>query len=154
MSNQTRIMWPSSPRESMVLLVSFQIKALYALKINFDGCSVDPVKIANDYMACIISFAEYELEAKKWWNFLDTSGYLRNFKDTEALTARLAICLLNNRLTESDLSEHVDWFFELLNMMGKDTEVVRSIMHSHFDVRPRLYFPVEDKMGLRAKSGW
>jgi hypothetical protein len=135
MSNQIKIVWPSTPKESMALFLSFQIKVLCELKITFESSSADPVKIANNYIDGEITFSEYESEAKKCWVFLDNSGQLRNFEDTEPLMARLAICLLNNRLIESDLSESVEWFFELLNMLGKDTEVARTIMHNHFDVR-------------------
>jgi hypothetical protein len=131
-----KIIWPIDPRDALNQWISFQIKVLKELQISFNGYPSDPIELARRFVSGHANADEYDLAAKFWWKLIDEPSKIRNFVDEEPLMARLAICLLNNSKPNSDFSENVAWFFEVLNMLKKDIEIAREIMHEHFHVAP------------------
>ncbi|MBD1581432.1 hypothetical protein [Pseudoalteromonas sp. S16_S37] len=115
--------WPSNSKAAIELYLNFLIKVIKANNIRFPNKFQDPIDITNGYLEGNIPVDIYRESANEWWNYIDSSGQIQEFSNSDALVARVAICLLS--VTDEDvpeLGEHLSWFFEVLENLGIDLD--------------------------------
>jgi hypothetical protein len=128
------IVWPNDRRSAINLYLRFLIKVIEALGLRFSLSGPDPIKIARDYIAGMLSEEDYRATANIWWGYLDGNNATRDLQTQDALMARVAICLLSVTEEEAeDLGEHLSWFFEILEKLGIDLDKPISMMAKHFE---------------------
>lgn len=127
------IIWPSEGRSAINHYLNFLIKVIEALGIKFSSVGPDPLEITKSYISGNFSEDEYRASANLWWGYLDGKDAIRDFDDEDALTARIAICLLSVAMDEvEELGEHLSWFFEVIEQMGIDLDKPIGMMAEHF----------------------
>lgn len=128
------IVWPAEKKSAVAMYLNFVLNVLKELEIKFPDNFGDPIKITRMYLDGTISEKEYCAARIEWWTYIDESGQLREFRNKEALIARMAICLLG--VTEKDvpeLGEHLSWFIEVLSFYGVDGDIPRNMMRKYFE---------------------
>lgn len=128
--------WPSDSKAAIELYLNFLIKVIKANDIQFPNTFQDPIGITSGYLEGRISEEEYRKSANEWWTFIDSNGQIREFSNRDALVARVAICLLSVTSEDAqELSEHLSWFFELLESLGIDLDLPIEMMCEHFSLK-------------------
>jgi hypothetical protein len=96
----------------------------------------DPRIVAWKYLRGEVSDEVYFAARDPWWAFLE-GPQLGNFRDPEVLLARLALCLLYATPDEAPrLAEPLSWFFEVLELMGKDVREPEAMIARYFAHSP------------------
>jgi hypothetical protein len=128
------IAWPSDPKKACNLFLEYAVETVIGGSgIEFPYECPDPVSTARGYIAGTISDEEYAAAAVSWWNYVDVVGGFRDLHSREALTARLALCLLCARSEEAPrMGEHLSWFLEVLSFLRLDTGAALRRMEAHF----------------------
>ncbi|UWQ07123.1 hypothetical protein K3X41_09865 [Aliiroseovarius crassostreae] len=128
-----QLIWPEDKREATTKFVLFAVDAVKDCGFEFGECGPDPVGTAIGYATGSIDEMHYTDAATKWWEYLEDRNWLQNFIDEEALMARLALCLLSARLDEYErLDMHVEWVFEVLEMLGCELVKPQEMLTHHF----------------------
>jgi hypothetical protein len=108
------------------------VEVVESLGISFGTSHYEPVSIVNRLLSGGAS-DEGRAATAYWWSRVDQYG-IRNFESTEALIARLAICLLSPSQQETwDLGDQLSWFLEVLGFLGEDVDKSIAIMEKHFE---------------------
>jgi len=128
------INWPANPRDATRLYVGYVIETLERLNITFSGHPRDPIDMARGYLNGTLSGEICRSESMAWWKTIEAQDAVREFQDSRALLARIAICLLSIKEDgTSDLGEDLSWFIEVLDLMNADTDQAVRIMVAYFD---------------------
>lgn len=134
--NINSIIWPADNTSALRHHVDFLVKTLTVLDIKFTDWKNDPLELAKGYLEGRVTSKQCRAEAITWWDFIDSRGAIREFKNTKILMARLALCLLSiDEEKSSDLGEYLSWFIEVLGFMGANTRMAINIMAEHFEFR-------------------
>lgn len=132
------IIWPKDNLAAQKHYVSYMIKVLNALEIEYAGWERDPVHFVEGYIAGTWTSELCRAEATAWWSLIDSRGESRELRDPQILMARLAICLLSiDEGKVGSLGESLSWFIEVLGFMGKNTRTAITIMAEHFEFQQR-----------------
>ena len=127
------IKWPSERRSAINLYLGFLIEVVETLGLKFSSSGPAPLATAKDYISGALSEKEYRVAANLWWGYLDGKDAVRDFQSEDALTARIAICLLSVTLDEKEeLGEHLSWFFEMLEQLGFTLDKPIEMMGDYF----------------------
>jgi hypothetical protein len=127
------IIWPEDARTACNHYLDFILQVVNKLGIVFPGTRPDPRVVARQYMDDEITEEEYRAEAVAWWDSLKATGQITIFRDPAVLLMRMAICLLSATPDEAPrLGDHLSWFLELLETMGKDLRDPDAMMARHF----------------------
>jgi hypothetical protein len=127
------IIWPQDAWTACKLYLDFSLQVVSKLGIVFPSTRPDPRVVARQYMDGEISEEEYRAEAVAWWDTLKATGQITKFQDPAVLLMRMAICLLSVTPDEAPrLGDHLSWFLELLEFMGKDLRDPHAMMARHF----------------------
>ncbi len=136
--NISNIDWPNNSKDSVVLYLDFLLKVIRDKKIELPKQIVDfdTIEITEKYINGDISSETYHLYANFWWKYLDDNEKLRDFSNHDALSARIAICLLSATEEDADkLGEHLAWFFELMDYLGVNIDDLLKDMRKHFSFK-------------------
>jgi hypothetical protein len=127
------IIWPEDARIACNHYLGFILQVVNKLGIAFPGLRPDPRTVAQQYMDGEITEEEYRAEAVAWWDIPKATGQITIFRDPPVLLVRMAICLLSVTPDGAPrLGDHLSWFFELLETMGKDLREPDAMMARHF----------------------
>ncbi len=127
------IIWPADAREACRSYLGFLIKITEEMELTFPDWAPNPVVTAKAFVAGEIPEERYRSETNRWWDHIDSSGGMREFRDPSILSARLALCLLSATEDEAGrLGEHLSWFLEVLGFMGVDLEAPVAEMERYF----------------------
>jgi hypothetical protein len=132
------IIWPKDNLAAQRHYVSYMIKVLSSLEIEYAGWERNPVHFVEGYIAGRCTSEQCRAEAIAWWSYIDSRGESRELRDPQVLMARLAICLLSiDEGKVGSLGESLSWFIEVLGFMGKNTRTAITIMAEHFEFQQR-----------------
>lgn len=132
------IIWPKDNLAAQRHYVSYMIKVLSSLEIEYAGWERNPVHFVEGYIAGRCTSEQCRAEAIAWWSYIDYRGESRELRDPQVLMARLAICLLSiDEDKVGSLGESLSWFIEVLGFMGKNTRTAITIMAEHFEFQQR-----------------
>jgi len=107
-------------------------KVVADIGVSFGSAAYDPMSIVKGLLAGSLFEADRRSALTHWWNAVDGQG-IRNLEHKDALTARLAVCLLTpNEGNASDLGEQLSWFLEVLGFLGVDVDKAIEVMERHF----------------------
>ncbi|MFK7971545.1 MAG: hypothetical protein AB8F95_14335 [Bacteroidia bacterium] len=130
--NINDIKWPADKKDAVKHLVSFQLKVLERLEIDFGEYKHDPIFLVKSYIENEIIANDYGSQVDIWWGFLEKNDKLRDFQSRDALMARIAISLLSvKEEIVADIGDHLSWFLELIFMLDKDGGAV-GMMKAYF----------------------
>ncbi len=134
--NIGNIVWPKDARAASTHYLTFVLQVVDKLEIVFPSTRADPRVVARRYLRGEISDEAFTAERDPWWDALD-GPQLGNFRDPEALLARLALCLLGAKPDEApQLGDRLSWFFEVLGFMGKDLREPEEMRKRYFAYTP------------------
>jgi len=131
----SNIKWPENENETMKLHLSFMIKVLDNLSFKFPLDLGNPLEVARTFLADISTEEQYIHCLEVSWNFVDDRNAIRDFKDIDILSARLAISLLSANKDLNEVGEKLAWFFEVLDHMGIDIDMPLRLMRQHFEFK-------------------
>ena len=129
----SRIIWDSSPTEAVRSYVAFQLKVLAELGIILPKNPNDSIALSHQWLSGDATRDEISFARDEWWDFIDTHGLTQEFRDKDAVLARLSLCLL--AVSEEDaskLGDHLSWFLEVLGFWGADTQKAIALMKQEF----------------------
>jgi hypothetical protein len=136
------IHWPQDPRAACELYLDFVIRVVERCGIAFPASRRDPVVVARGYLAGSVSEEDYRAEVTSWSDELMSTGGLRELRDPRALTIRLAMCVVGVTPERTpELGEYLDWFFQLLWLLGIDDRAAREEMERVFAPFTRTVVP-------------
>lgn len=130
------IIWPEDTKAACDLYLKFIIPIVARLGMPFPERLPDPVAVASGFVAGAVSEADYEEAKLRWWDELDSESEIRDMQSTQALTARIALCLLSASRSEAHrLGDHLSWFLEVLQLIPVDVHGPIQEMKAYFTYR-------------------
>jgi hypothetical protein len=127
------IVWPEHAYDSIRLLRAYMLAITEQLPLTFGSRAADPILIVRGLLDGTSSEKDRQSALAEWWKIVDERG-IQNFKSSEALIARLAICLLYpSEDKTSDLGEQLSWFLEVLGFLKQDVDKAIKVMKQHFE---------------------
>ena len=103
------------------------------LGISFGSSAHDPLSTVKGLLARELSESDRRVALAHWWKVVDDRG-LRNFESSEAVVARLAVCLLYpSEEKVSSQGDQLSWFLEVLGFLGVGVDEAIAAMEEHFD---------------------
>lgn len=137
--DKRKIIWPNSNREKINLFLSYQLKVIKELKIDFIKHSDNPIKFAELFLSNNLIQSELICQVEYWWEILnsrETEIGIRNSNDAKVIEARIALGLLPvNESYVSDIDFSLSWFLQLLEKGGYDLDVPELIMSQMFSFK-------------------
>lgn len=130
-----RIVWPASPEAACRHYVTFAVKVIEPLGIEFPESLPNPLAAASDYIAGTLAESAYRQEMVSWWGYIDSVGGVREFQRREALIARLALCLFAFPDSADQLGEYVSWLFVVLSKLDVDVGPAETLRLRYFEYR-------------------
>ena len=129
------IIWPSDPKAAFERYLTFVIKIAASLELTYVARRRDPIEVAKGYLAGTISQGAYEAERALWWSEIERAER-HGSRSKKALANRMAIMLVGKSpRDEHDYADHLDWLFQLLDLMHVGTAHARREMYAHFEFR-------------------
>ena len=127
------IVWPESACDSVRLLRMYMLAIVEQLPLTLGSRSADPEPIVEGLLDGKVSEKDRQSALAGWWKIVEERG-IQNFKSSEALIGRLAICLLSPSEDQpSELGEQLSWFLEVLGFLGQDVDKAIEVMGRHFE---------------------
>jgi hypothetical protein len=137
--NVESIKWPEDAVAACKLYLSFAIDVVESMEFSFPELAPNPLLAAKAYLDGKMPEEEYQLQSTPWWEYLDSSGAIREMRDPSALAARLAICLLSVTPDQvNQLGDHLSWFLDVLRFLGSDLSMPLQKMKEHFEPTRRI----------------
>ncbi|PSF05911.1 hypothetical protein C7H09_12425 [Marinobacter fuscus] len=117
----------------MKLYLSFLIKVLDTLELDFPEELNNPVLLARKFLNDEASESDYEKGAELCWAYIDDRDAIRNFSDRDILLARIGTSVLSANKDLDQAGKKLAWFFEVLDFLKVNIDAPLEMMRNHFD---------------------
>ncbi len=125
------IEWPKRREDITFLILSYKIKVIEELNVNFPKDIDNPLIIAKSFASGEISLEQYNECYENTFDYIDKKFGFRNF-DQETLIYRLGLNLLSAHENHDELTVAIDWFIDLIARIGLDLSCGEKIMNKYF----------------------
>lgn len=133
MSDAYNIVWSDSATDSFSQYLRFAIGALEHLGIELPKVPNDAIELAKGHLNGLVTEQSLIQAADQWWDLIEASDGLSDFKSQEMLEARVSLCLLLSRSHDKEfLSETINWFIQFLIGMGAEKDVAYKYLRDNF----------------------
>ncbi|WP_157379467.1 hypothetical protein [Burkholderia ubonensis] len=130
------IEWPADGKAAVAYYLGFLVELMRFHSLDYSSFDHDPLAMTDRYLHGLVSEEDRKGKVSEWWDYIERSGYFRDFRTPNALMARLALSLLSvdeeSVKNKDEMADRISWVLQFCGFLGKDPEKSIELMNSYF----------------------